>query len=259
MREPFLHGRGVYLIWRMSFASYLRYWAANFLAPVTEPVFYLIAFGFGFGKLVPTVTFGGQSVPYGEFLAPGMIGVGILFQAFIEGSYTTYKRVFIDSNWNAFLTAPLSFQDVYTGELLWAATKGFIAGVTTGIVAACFGYMTLLDVVQLTPVMFLGGVVFAALGMGSAAVAQQISQVSIPMHMTIVPMFAFCGTYVPRDLLPSGLREVCDFLPLSPLVDLLRLKFLHTDAIVTSTLVLLGWSALCIVFSYQKLNRRVYQ
>ena len=64
-----------YFVGRMLHHKYLTYrnsWIA-FLTGFLEPVFYLFSIGVGVGKLVGDFTVAGHSVPYAEFVAPGML------------------------------------------------------------------------------------------------------------------------------------------------------------------------------------------
>ena len=45
-----------------------------------------------------------------------MIAVGVLFQSFFEGAYGSFIRLNFQKTWQALLTAPLSFTDVFLGD-----------------------------------------------------------------------------------------------------------------------------------------------
>jgi lipooligosaccharide transport system permease protein len=70
--------------------------------------------------------------------------------------------------------------------------------------------------------MLLGSLLFSGIGLLTAGWVRQIDQVNVPVFLFIVPMFTFCGTYFPRETLPSFLRAIARILPLSSLIDLLR-------------------------------------
>jgi lipooligosaccharide transport system permease protein len=80
---------GVYSVWRRHAKVYQTTWLVNCLPPLSEPIIYLVAFGYGLTPLVGDITYAGQTVPYLNFIAPAMIGVGVLFQSFFEGAYGT--------------------------------------------------------------------------------------------------------------------------------------------------------------------------
>lgn len=213
---------GVYSVWHRHAKVYQRTWLVNCLPPVSEPIMYLVAFGFGLSPLVGDITYAGQQVSYLRFIAPAMIAIGVLFQSFFEGAYSSFIRLNFQKTWQALLTAPLSFTEVFLGDWLWAATKGIIAGGLTGLVAILWGLYSPLNLLLSLPLMLLGSLLFGAMGLLTAGSVRQIDQVNIPIFLLIIPMFTLCGTYFPRETLPSVLRAIATILPLSSLIDLLR-------------------------------------
>lgn len=213
---------GIYSVWHRHAKVYQRTWLVNCLPPVSEPIIYLVAFGYGLTPLVGDVTYAGQPVSYLKFIAPAMMGVGVLFQSFFEGAYASFIRLNFQRTWQALLTAPLSFTEVFLGDWLWATTKGLIAGSLTGIIAVLWGLYSGWNLLVALPIMLLGSLLFGAMGLLTAGLVRQIDQINIPIFMLIVPMFTLCGTYFPRETLPPFLERTATLLPLASLIDLLR-------------------------------------
>lgn len=213
---------GIYSVWHRHAKVYQRTWLVNCLPPVSEPIIYLVAFGYGLTPLVGDVTYAGQPVSYLKFIAPAMMGVGVLFQSFFEGAYASFIRLNYQRTWQALLTAPLSFTEVFLGDWFWATTKGMIAGTLTGIIAVLWGLYSGWNLLVALPIMLLGSLLFGAMGLLTAGLVRQIDQINIPIFMLIVPMFTLCGTYFPRETLPPFLEKIATVLPLASLTDLLR-------------------------------------
>ncbi|NJO40968.1 MAG: ABC transporter permease [Cyanobacteria bacterium RU_5_0] len=222
MKSPAITAWGVYSVWHRHAMVYRRTWLVNCLPPLSEPIIYLVSFGYGLTPLVGDVTYANQSVPYLNFIAPAMIAIGILFQSFFEGAYASFIRLNFQKTWQALLTAPLSFAEVFLGDWLWAATKGMIAGSLTGVIATVWGLYPVWNLFFAIPIMLLGSLLFGAMGLLTAGSIRQIDQVNIPIFLLIVPMFTLCGTYFPRTTLPPILGQIATILPLSSLTDLLR-------------------------------------
>lgn len=213
---------GIYSVWHRHAKVYQKTWLVNSLPPLSEPLIYLVAFGFGLSPLVGKVTYQGHTLSYLEFIAPGMITVGVLFQSFFEGSFGSFIRLSYQKTWQALLTAPLNFTEVFLGDWLWATTKGTIAGLLTGIVAVCWGLYPGWDLLISLPLIILGSLLFSVLGLFTAGTVRTIDQINVPIFLFVIPMFTLSGTYFPRNTLPPVLGYIAGVLPLASLVDLLR-------------------------------------
>jgi lipooligosaccharide transport system permease protein len=171
---------------------------------------------------VGDVSYNGHTIPYLKFLAPGMMAIGVLFQSFFEGSFGSFFRLRYQKTWQALLTAPLSFTEVFLGDWLWAATKGTLAGLLTGIVAVVWGLYSGWHLLISFPLIVLGSILFGVMGLFTAGTVRTVDQINVPIFLLIVPMFTLCGTYFPRSTLPPVLGSIAGVLPLASLVDLLR-------------------------------------
>ncbi|MFB2919833.1 ABC transporter permease [Aerosakkonema funiforme] len=213
---------GIYSVWHRHAKVYQKTWLVNCLPPMLEPIVYLLAFGYGLTPLLGEVTYAGKTVDYMTFIAPGMIAIGVIFQSYSEGAFGSFVRLNFQKTWQALLTAPLTFAEVFCGDWLWAATRGAITGVVTGIVEVLLGFFSGWNLLLSLPLICLGSLLFAAMGLLTAGVMRTIDHINVPIYLLIVPMYTICGTFFPRETLPPLLSKVASFLPLSPLVDLLR-------------------------------------
>jgi lipooligosaccharide transport system permease protein len=248
----------VYSVWWRHFQVYRSTWLVNFLPPISEPIVYLLAFGYGLTPLVGEVEHLGQMVPYPQFLAPGMIAIGVLFQSFFGGGYGSLIRLNFQKTWRALLSAPLSYTEVFLGEWFWAATKGSIAGTLTGVVAVVAGLYAPASLVLSLPLIVLGSLLFGAFGLLVAGMVNKVDQVNVPIFLMIIPMFTLCGTYFPRDTLPPLLGRLAGFLPLAALVDLLRWPLGLPPWWPLLLLWLLGWMALLARLAARRIYPRLF-
>ena len=245
---------GVYSVWRRHLKVFQNTWIVNFLPPILEPIVYLVSFGVGLTPLIGKVNYEGQTISYLTFLAPGMIAAGALYPSFFEGSYGTFIRLRFEKIWQAMLTAPLTFTEVFLGDWLWAATRGTVVGFMTGMVAVVWGLYSFWHLVLSLPLIFLGSLLFAAIGLFTAGCVKTMDQVNIPVFLLIIPMFTFCGTYFPRNTLPPLLKTITGFFPLSAFTDLLRWSL----GLPNFWLWELLWMFLCTVAFGVLAWRRIY-
>ncbi|HBW90297.1 MAG TPA: ABC transporter, partial [Cyanobacteria bacterium UBA11149] len=101
MKSISINPWSVYSVWHRHARVYQKTWLVNSLPPLSEPIIYLVAFGYGLTPLVGDVDYNGQTVSYLKFIAPGMMGIGLLFQSFFEGSFGSFIRLSYQKTWQA--------------------------------------------------------------------------------------------------------------------------------------------------------------
>ncbi|MBE0501882.1 MAG: ABC transporter permease, partial [Desulfuromonadales bacterium] len=159
---------------------------------------------------------------YTRFIAPALIAVAIMHNAFFETTYNSFVRMYYQKTYDALLATPLNLEEIILGEMLWAATKSMIAATLMGVVLSLCGLLTLPAALLILPAALLGGLCFAALGMICTALVPGIETFNIPIFLGITPMFLFSGTFFPLQNLPGWAQTVAQFLPLTHLVGLIR-------------------------------------
>jgi lipooligosaccharide transport system permease protein len=214
---------------RFSPAGALRFWRRNatvgrrtILTTLTprflEAIAYLAVMGLGLGTYLTQV----DGVDYAEFIAPGVAASTVMFGAIIETTYNSFVRIHIRRVYEAAITTPLSVQDVVVGEYLWAATRATAYGAVFLVVMLGFGLVASPLAVLALPVMALGALLFAALGMLYTAFVSNIEHFNIFYTGVVTPMFLFGGVFFPFDRLPAWAEVIGWCLPLSHLVAALR-------------------------------------
>ncbi len=109
-------------VWQRNLTVYQKIWKISFVPPLCEPLFYLLAFGIGFGALVGTITYQGLALSYLMFLAPALLAITIMNNAFFENTYASFVRMYHQKTFDAMLTTPLS--DPLGQEIIVVQSKG---------------------------------------------------------------------------------------------------------------------------------------
>ena len=192
-------------VWRRHLTVYEKSWKISFIPPLLEPLFYLLAFGIGLSALVGNVHYRGAAVPYVEFIAPALIAISIMYNAFFETTYSSYVRMYYQKTFNAMIATPLSLEEIITGEIVWGATKSIIAAAIMLTVISAFGLISYPAGLLLLPLALLGGLAFGSIGMFFTGLVPNIDAFNLPIFLFITPMFLFGGTFFPdRDAPPLG-------------------------------------------------------
>ncbi|HSP63093.1 MAG TPA: hypothetical protein VLQ90_08945, partial [Pyrinomonadaceae bacterium] len=111
--------RDALAVWRRTVEVHLRLWKLNLIAPAIEPVFSVLAFGWGLGALVAGKVSG---ISYLSFVGAGILGLTVLMRAMFETTYAAYFRMVYQSTYDAILATPVDAESLAFAEILWAIT-----------------------------------------------------------------------------------------------------------------------------------------
>ncbi|MCX7197469.1 MAG: ABC transporter permease [Proteobacteria bacterium] len=205
-------------VWRRNFLVWRKLAIPSMLGNFADPAFYMLALGYGLGSLIPAV----DGMPYIAFLAAGTICYSTMNTATFEALYSAFSRMHVQRTWDAILNAPLSLDDIVTGEALWAATKSLFSGAAILIVVWLLGLAQSWMVLWLIPLAFLVGLCFASLGLIVTALAPSYDFFMYYFTLVITPMMLVCGVFFPVVQLPDWLQAVSAALPLTHAVAIAR-------------------------------------
>jgi lipooligosaccharide transport system permease protein len=236
-----------------------RTWKINFLPPILEPVLYLLAFGAGLGLLVREIPYAGESVSYLAYIAPALIAINIMYNAFFENTYASFVRMYYQKTFDAIMATPLNLDEIITGEIVWGAAKSSMATVLMLAVISFFGLLVYPESLLILPLAFLGGLAFGGAAMCFTALVPQIEVFNFPIFLFITPMFLFSGTFFPLETLPHWAQALAQTLPLTHLVALVRALAMGNlkGQLLVDLLYLVIFSALTFVLSILLMRRRL--
>jgi ABC-2 type transport system permease protein len=183
-----------------------------------QPLLLLLALGFGFGPIYQKA--GGGN--YIQFLAPGIISMGILFTAVFSGIEIIWDRQF--GFLKETLVAPVSRIKIMIGRTLGGGTVAILQGLIILIIALFIGFRPEnLNLLPLAVVfMALIALFFTALGTAIASVLEDMQGFQLIMNFLLMPLFFLSGALFPLQGLPRAFTIVASIDPLSYGVDGLR-------------------------------------
>jgi lipooligosaccharide transport system permease protein len=211
-------GIGALRVWRRDLESWKRYAPSFFVAALGEPLFYLLAIGWGLGRFVTDI----EGLPYAVFLAPGIIAFAAMNTATFETTIGAYTRMVEQNTYTAILATPCSVADVVAGDVLWGATKSTIAAGFVLLVGGVLGLVRGPAALAVLPLGTLVGLMFGALGMVVTAKAPSYDFFNYYFTLVFSVMFLFAGVFFPLDTLPGWAQAVAWFMPLTHAVAVAR-------------------------------------
>jgi lipooligosaccharide transport system permease protein len=240
----------VWRVWRRDFDVFMKTWKVNFFPPLLEPIFYLLALGFGLGALVKTI----DNLRYVQFIAPALISISMMYSSFFECTYGSFVRMYFQKTFDAIITTPVSIEEVIAGEILWGASRSLISATIVLSVVEAFGLIRSPLALLILPLAIISGLMFSAIAMCFTSIAPNIDFFNYPGFLFITPMFLLSGTFFPLTQLPWGVQLIArTFLPLTHTVNLARGLILGN--LDQSSLISLCWMvAVTLVFFILSIN-----
>lgn len=198
-----------------------RAWMAVF-SGFFEPIFYLIALGVGFGKLVSHVVGpGGMPISYVAFVAPALLASSAMNGAVLDSTFNIFHKLRYAKLYDSILATPLGPADIALGEISWALLRGGLYAVGFLLVMAVAGLLQSPWALLALPAALLIALAFAALGMAATTFLRSWQDFDL-VQLAILPMFFFSTTFYPLSVYPRPLQIIVECFPLFHGVTLMR-------------------------------------
>jgi lipooligosaccharide transport system permease protein len=210
--------RHAFAVWKRNARVFSKLWKGALWPQFLDPLFYLVALGFGLGTYVASV----NGVPYEDFIGPGLIASAAMWVAAFETTYNVYLRMNETRLYDNVLATPVEVQDLVAGDLAWSATRSVVYGTSFLIIVALFGLISSAWAILIPLFVFAGGLCFSVIGYTFTALIPKIDLYSYFFTLGITPMFLFSGIFFPFDRLPEWAEVVAWFTPLYHLVEITR-------------------------------------
>jgi len=219
MVQP-LSGQAIYVV---LLRELKRYWRAKarLISSIAQSIFFLAIFGLGLGDFIG----GFGNIRYLSYMAPGVIGMGLLFSSVSSGVSVIFDRQF--GFMKEMLVAPVSRTSIIIGKILGGATTATIQGVILMAIAAFMGAFTLeptfvAGAVAAIAAMLLIASGFVGLGVAIGSTLNDFHAFQLLATFVMWPMFMLSGVFFPIDVAPLPLQVamLCD--PMFYGVELLR-------------------------------------
>ena len=211
----------IYILWLRELKRYSRS-RAQIFASLGQPLMYLLVLGFGLG---PVFQKAGQG-SYLQFMAPGVIGMSVLFTSIFSGIGLLWDRQF--GFLKETLVAPVPRLYIMIGRTLGGASVAMLQGLIIFVICLLAGFRPVQA--SLIPVgllmIALIAVVFAGLGTAIGSTLQNMQGFQLVMNFLVMPIFFLSGALYPLNGLPAALAAITRLDPLTYGVDGLRGAFI---------------------------------
>jgi ABC-2 type transport system permease protein len=217
---------GVWTLYKREVSRFLTVWKQTLVAPIVQTLLFMTVFQLAFGNR-GNLSGDFAGLRYGDFLAPGLLIMAILQNAFANSSSSLVISK-VQGSYVDFLMPPLSSAELTFAFITGAATRGlmvaFIAGVFIHI-----SPLADLPIAHIWAVLWFGlcaAIILAACGAMGGIWADKFDNLATISNFVIVPLTFLSGTFYDINVLIEPFLTVAMFDPFFYLIDGFRYGFL---------------------------------
>jgi len=207
----------IYVLWLREVKRYLRS-RVQIIASLGNPILYLLVLGFGLGPVFRRAGNG----DYLQFVAPGIIGMSILFTSIFSGIGLLWDRQF--GFLKEMLVAPVSRMQIMVGRTLGGSTVAVFQGLLITVICLLAGFRPThwIAIPYAIGFMVLITINFAALGVAIGSGLQDMQGFQLIMNFLVMPIYFLSGALFPLTDTKSVLKYITRADPLSYGIDGMR-------------------------------------
>jgi len=213
------------LVWK-EVGRFLNVYTQTIVAPVITTMLYYAIFALAFGGIAKTI---GDGIPYLTFLAPGLIMMTMVQNAFANTS-SSLMIAKVQGNIVDVLLPPISPAEFFVGYMTGGILRGMMVGavcaiavwLTVGLPIHSFGAIVLFAV--------LGNMMLSSLGLAAAIWSEKFDHIAAVTNFIVTPMTFLSGTFYSAEQLPGIWNTLVHYNPFFYMIDGFRYGFIgHAD------------------------------
>ena len=212
---------GTWTLFKKEILRFLAVWIQTIFSPIITSLLFLLVLTLAIGNEREDVL----GVPFIIFLAPGLIAMQVIQQAFSH-SASSFMIKKIDGSIVDVLYAPLSAGEVTTAIILSAVTRSLIIAVISVIIFYFIINIQIQKIGFLIIFTLLSSLILGAVGMIAGLWAEKFDHMATVTNFIIVPLSFLSGTFYTIDKLPYFLQIVSKVNPFFYMIDGFRYSFI---------------------------------
>ena len=226
-----------------------RFWkvgAQTVAGPVVTTLLYMLVFVVALKGSRPPL----HGTPFPEFVAPGLIMMAMLNNAFANASSSLIQAKVMGTATD-FLTPPLSPLELTLGFSLGAATRGLVVGLVTALCVLPFARLGVANFAAIVWFGLIACLIMGMLGVFAGLWAQKFDQLAAVQNFVVMPMTFLSGTFYLVENLPEPFATISHWNPFFYLIDGFRYGFIGTAegsltiGVVMSAVLAVGMAGTC--------------
>ncbi|MEL6245156.1 MAG: ABC transporter permease [Pseudomonadota bacterium] len=221
-----INSLGLWTLYRREVARFLKVWMQTLFAPVITTLLFMTVFKLAFGDR-GQLTGDFEGLVYNNFLAPGLVVMAILQNAF-QNSSSSLTIAKVQGSQVDFLMPPLSPLELTIAFIGGAVTRGIMVALVAGVAIHVSGLASL-SIVHAWAVVYFGAcaaIMLGALGAMGGIWADKFDHLAAITNFVIVPLTFLSGTFYDIKVMVQPFYTLALFDPFFYLIDGFRFGFL---------------------------------
>lgn len=191
------------------------------VAPVMTTLLFYTVFALAFGGIDRSI----GDVSFLEFLAPGLIMMSIVQNAFANSS-SSWIIAKVQGTLSDVLMPPLSPLELYTGNVIGAVARGLLVGLGSLLVMRLFMPIPIDNLWWALGFAVLGSVMVGTIGLIAGIWAEKFDEIAVVTNFVVTPLAFLSGTFYAMSSLPEFWRFLAGFNPFYYMIDGFRQAFI---------------------------------
>ena len=213
---------GAYTLYLKETLRFLSVFGQTIVGPIITSILFLLVISLALGDDRPSVL----GVPFIQFLAPGLIAMQIIQQAFSHSSSSLLMGK-IMGNIVDLIGAPLSASEVTLAVILASVTRALIISAISIIIFSLVIEIKIQNYIIFFTYLFLSSFIMGAVGFIAGLWADKFDHMATATNFIIVPLSFLSGTFYSVERLPNFLNTLSHYNPFFHMIDGFRYSFIN--------------------------------
>ena len=213
---------GAYTLYLKETLRFLSVFGQTIVGPIITSILFLLVISLALGDDRPSVL----GVPFIQFLAPGLIAMQIVQQAFSHSSSSLLMGK-IMGNIVDLIGAPLSASEVTLAVILASVTRALMISAISIIIFSLVIEIKIQNYIIFFTYLFLSSFIMGAVGFIAGLWADKFDHMATATNFIIVPLSFLSGTFYSVERLPNFLNTLSYYNPFFHMIDGFRYSFIN--------------------------------
>lgn len=209
--------RGTLAIWRRDMLVLRRSILSELIAVVAYPLTLYLAFGIGMQGYIGLV----EGIPYGLFIAPGLITMTAVNAAYNESVWSLWFHRRVQFTLESYRVTPVSVSEIVIAKIFSGFTHGLIKGVAVALVIFAITpfRFPLTSLAAYLAFLIPGSALFSCAGVISGTLLDKPETIGRVEAVLVMPLIFMSGLFFPLSSYPAAVAPYISLFPTTALFE----------------------------------------